>query len=105
MPEYSYDPAEFDYYRFKPDGERQYFDAIEYQREDNRERQKYVEDRPQKKVTAGLQLSTESSYWVGDGDAADAQNEQDPFDDDMSRIRRYPTFRLFRSDIRNTHWF
>jgi len=104
MPEYSYDPQEFDYYRFKPDGERQYFDAVEYQREDNRERQRYREDNPRQSIELA-RLPTESSYWVGDGDAADAQNEQDPFDDDMSRIRRYPTFRLFRSDIKDNHWF
>ena len=97
----------FDWYEFyvRDDRtQRQYFDDVEYQREYNRERQAYQEDNPRGSIELA-RLPTESSYWVGGGDAADAQNEQDPFDDDMSRIRRYPTFRLFRSDIRDTHWF
>lgn len=97
----------FDWYEFYVRDDRtkrQYFDAVEFQREDNRERQRYREDNPRGSIELA-RLPTESSYWVGDGDAADAQNEQDPFDDDMSRIRRYPTFRLFRSDIRDNDWF
>jgi len=101
MPEYSYDPQEIDYYRFESPGERQYFDDVEFQRDDDRERQAYLMENPRGSLQLA-RLPTESAYWTGDGDAA---LHQDPYDDDMTRIRRYPTFRLFRSDIRNTHWF
>jgi len=101
MPEYSYDPDDF---RFRTERERQYFDAIEYPREDNREREQYLKENPRGSL-ALARLSSESSYWTG-GDQGEAAMAQDPFDDDMTRVRRtIPSFFFFRANFRNNHWF
>ena len=100
MPEYSFDWSEF---YVRDERERQYFDAIEVQRENNRVREKYLNQNPRGSL-AFARLPTESSYWTG-GDQGEAAAAQDPFDDDMSRIRRtIPSFMFFRRNIRNNHW-
>lgn len=101
MPEYSFDWSEF---YVRDNRERQYFDAVEFPRGDNRQREQYLEENPRGFLTFA-RLPTESSYWTG-GDQGQAAAAQDSFDDDMSRIRRtIPNFKFFRANIRNNHWF
>jgi len=75
------------------------FEDVEYPFERNQDRDRPSMDREER----NWMLTDDSSYWTGQRPAEDIQ---DQFDDDMSRIRSTNiTFFLYPYTYRNSEWF
>jgi len=122
MVEYSYDA---DDYRFRKEEERQFIEEIEYPRpERDRTREAYERDRPSRTYRdEGIDAPDDVPLWFiemrgrqrlqetfsdGDGDYLgndEIVNGIRPGNSSSSISDEGTMFNLFKTDIRNNHWF